>query len=57
MEKLLLAGLIAALPIAIFIMVATMTGNIFISFMLLKLPSFFILTTAIIYFLKVFKII
>jgi hypothetical protein len=57
MEKLLLAGLIAALPIAIFIMIAKMTGNRFISFMLLKLPSFFILTTAIIYFLKVFKII
>jgi len=57
MEKLLLAGLIAALPLAIFIMVATMTGNRFLSFLLLKLPSFFILTTAIVYFLKVFKII
>ena len=57
MEKLLLVGLIAAIPMAIFGIVAKMTGNKFLAFMVFKLPSIVVLVVAIAYFLKSFKLI
>jgi uncharacterized membrane protein (UPF0182 family) len=58
MEKLLLVGLIAAVPMAIFGMIAKMTGgNKFLTFLAFKLPSIVVLVVAIAYFLKSFKLI
>ena len=57
MEKLLLVGLIAAVPMAIFGMIAKMTGNKFLTFLAFKLPSIIVLVVAIVYFLKSFKLI
>jgi len=55
MEKLLLVGLIASLPMAVFGMTAKMTGNKSLIFFLFKLPSIIVLVVAIVYFLKLFK--
>jgi hypothetical protein len=57
MEKLLLIGLIAAIPMAIFGIVAKMTGNKLLAFIVFKLPSIVVLVVAISYFLKLHKII
>lgn len=57
MEKLLLVGLIAAIPMAIFGIIAKMTGSKFLSFIIFKLPSIIVLVVAIVYFLKIFKLI
>jgi len=57
MEKLLLVGLIAAIPMAIFGMIAKMTGNKFLAFLAFKLPSIVVLVVAIAYFLKSYKLI
>jgi hypothetical protein len=57
MDKLLLVGLIAAVPMAIFGMIAKMTGNKFLTFLAFKLPSIVVLVVAIAYFLKSFKLI
>jgi hypothetical protein len=57
MEKLLLVGLIAAIPMAIFGIVAKMTGNKFLAFMVFKLPSIVVLVVTIAYFLKSYKLI
>ena len=57
MEKLLLVGLIAAIPMAIFGLVAKMTGNKFLAFMVFKLPSIVVLVVTIAYFLKSYKLI
>lgn len=56
-EKLLLVGLIAAIPISIFGIIARMTGNKVLGFFLYKLPSFIVLIVAIVYFLKLNKLI
>jgi len=57
MEKLLLVGLIAAIPMAIFGMIAKMNGSKFLAFAVFKLPSIAVLVVAVIYFLKLFKLI
>jgi hypothetical protein len=57
MEKLLLVGLIAAIPMAIFGMIAKMDGSKFLGFAVFKLPSITVLVVAVIYFLKLFKLI
>ena len=57
MDKLLLVGLIAAIPMAIFGMIAKMTGNKFLAFLAFKLPSIVVLVVAIAYFLKSYKLI
>jgi hypothetical protein len=57
MEKLLLVGLIASLPMAVFGLVAKITGNKLLAFFVYKLPSIIVLVVAIVYFLKLFKII
>jgi hypothetical protein len=57
METLLLVGLIAAIPMAIFGMIAKMNGNKFLAFAVFKLPSIVVLVVSVIYFLKLFKLI
>jgi hypothetical protein len=57
MEKLLLVGLIASLPMAIFGMTAKMTGSKSLIFFLFKLPSIIVLVVTIVYFLKLFRVI
>jgi len=57
MEKLLLVGLIASLPMAIFGMIAKLTGDKLLLFTVFRLPSITVLVVAIVYFLKLFKII
>jgi len=57
METLLLVGLIAAIPMAIFGMIAKMNGNKFLAFTVFKLPSIVVLVVSVIYFLKLFKLI
>jgi hypothetical protein len=57
MEKLLLIGLIAAIPMAIFGIVAQMTGSKFLAFIMFKLPSIIVLVVSIVYFLKIYKLI
>ena len=57
MEKLLLVGLFAAIPMAVFGIIAKMTGNKFLAFTVFKLPSIIVLVVAVIYFLKLFKLI
>jgi|688.fasta_scaffold1874005_2 hypothetical protein len=57
MEKLLLIGLIAAIPMAIFGIVAQMTGNKLLAFIVFKLPSIIVLVVSIVYFLKIYKLI
>jgi hypothetical protein len=57
MEKLLLVGLIASLPLAAFGMAAKITGSKSLIFFLFKLPSIIVLVVTIVYFLKAFKII
>jgi hypothetical protein len=57
MENLLLVGLIAAIPMAIFGMIAKMNGSKLLAIIVFKLPSIIILVVAIVYFLKIYKII
>jgi hypothetical protein len=57
METLLLVGLIAAIPMAVFGIIAKMNGNKFLAFAVFKLPSIIVLVVAVIYFLKLFKLI
>jgi hypothetical protein len=57
MEKLLLVGLIASVPMAVFGIIAKMNGNKFFAFTVFKLPSIIVLVVTIVYFLKLFKII
>jgi hypothetical protein len=57
MEKLLLVGLIAALPMAIIGLIGKISGNPLMGFLLYKLPSILVITTLSIYLLKQFKII
>lgn len=57
MEKLLLVGLIAALPMSIIGLVGKMSGNPFMGFLLYRLPSILVITIFSIYLLKQFKII
>jgi len=57
MEKLLLVGLFAAIPMAVFGIIAKMNGNKFLAFTVFKLPSIIVLVVAVIYFLKLFKLI
>jgi hypothetical protein len=57
MEKLLIVGLLAALPMAIFGMIAKFTGNKVVAFAVFRLPSLVVLVVSIIYFLKIFKLI
>ena len=56
-EKLLLVGLIAALPIAIFGMISRVTGNKILGYFIYKLPSLIVLIISIVYFLKLSKLI
>ena len=57
MEKLLLIGLIAALPMAILGLVSTLTGNKFLGFLFYRLPSIIVLVVFVTYILKSFKVI
>ena len=57
MEKLLLVGLIAALPMAILVLMSKINGNQFMGVLIYKLPSIIIITIFTIYLLKQFKII
>jgi hypothetical protein len=57
MENLLLVGLIAAIPMAIFGMIAKMNGSKLLAIIVFKLPSIIILVVAIVYYLKIYKII
>lgn len=57
MEILLLVGLIASIPMAIFGMIAKMNGSKLLAIIIFKLPSIIILVVAIVYFLKIYKII
>lgn len=57
MENLLLVGLIASIPMAIFGMIAKMNGSKLLAIIVFKLPSIIILVVAIVYFLKIYKII
>ena len=57
MEKLLLIGLIAALPMAILGLVSTLTGNKFLGFLFYRLPSIIVLVVFVTYILKSFKLI
>lgn len=56
MEKLLLVGLIAALPMAILGLMSTLNGNKFLGVVFYKLPSIIVLVIFITYILKVFKL-
>ena len=56
MEKLLLIGLIAALPMAFLGLVSTLTGNKFLGFLFYRLPSIVVLVVFVTYILKVFKL-
>lgn len=57
MEKLLLIGLIAALPMAILGLISTITGNKLLGFLFYKLPSIIVLVVIVTYILKSFKLI
>lgn len=57
MEKLLLIGLIAALPMAIIGLMSKIHGNQIIGVFLYRLPSILVITIFSIYLLKQFKII
>lgn len=57
MEKLLLVGLIAALPMAIIGLMGKINGNQIMGVLLYKLPSIVVVTIFSIYLLKQFKII
>jgi hypothetical protein len=56
MEKLLLIGLISALPMAILGLLSTVTGNKFLGVLFYKLPSIIILVVFITYILKILKL-